>query len=199
MIPTEKKFFRLLEEQADNILKGYEAFQDLFIDYTEIERKVDLVKSFESKGDEIKKKFMDELMSAFITPLDREDLHTICSMLDDGINATEGISQRLILFQVNELSNVMKKQAELLFIATEEIKNAIYELDKGDPLPFCLKIEQLEDKGDILFRNGLAELYNSEDPMKILKNKELIEMLENAIDHWKHLARFIENLTIKTK
>jgi uncharacterized protein Yka (UPF0111/DUF47 family) len=199
MIPTEKKFFRLLEEQAENISLGYEAFHDLFADYTDIEKKVDAVKIFEEKGDVIKKNFMKELMEAFITPLDREDLHTICTMLDDGINYTEGISQRLILFQIEELSDIMVQQAELLYKASVEMKKAIFALDVGDPLPNCEVINELEDEGDILFRKGLAELYNSFDAMKILKQKEVIEMLENAMDHWKHLARFIENLTIKTK
>lgn len=199
MIPTEKKFFRLLEEQVENILQGYEAFHDLFEIYIDVNKKVERVKKFEEKGDILKKKFMKELMEAFITPLDREDLHTICTMLDDGLNYTEGISQRLILFQIDDLSEIMVKQTELLHKEVVEIKKAIYALDVGNPLPNCDAINLLESEGDKLFRRGLAELYDSLDAMKILKQKEIIEMLENALDHWKHLARFIENLTIKTK
>ncbi len=199
MIPTEKKFFRLLEEQVENILQGYNAFHDLFEIYVDVEKKVERVKEFEEKGDIIKKNFMKELMEAFITPLDREDLHTICTMLDDGLNYTEGISQRLILFQIDELSEIMVKQAELLHKEVIEIKKAIYALDVGNPLPHCDAINLIESEGDTLFRRGLAELYDSLDAMKILKQKEIIEMLENALDHWKHLSRFIENITIKTK
>jgi len=87
-IPRETKFFDLFADMANNLTTGARQLRDLLQDYTDVSAGVQRIKGTEHKGDDIAHAVFVKLNSSFITPFDREDIHTLASSLDDVLDYT---------------------------------------------------------------------------------------------------------------
>src|ERR1700692_813211 len=141
LIPRETKFFELFSEMAQNVTVGARQLRDLLQDYTNVASAVQKIKDTEHKGDEIAHAVFIKLNSTFITPFDREDIHTLTSSLDDVLDFVYAAASRLDTYKVAhppaeavELANVVLRQAE-------ELAKAVALLEKGDALlKYCVEI-----------------------------------------------------------
>ena len=94
LLPREEGFFDLFARQAANINEGAEALQKMLEHYTGVPEQVQIVKAFEHEGDEITHAIFTKLNQTFITPFDREDIHELCSQLDDVIDLIDAAGRR---------------------------------------------------------------------------------------------------------
>src|SRR5262249_30426373 len=85
-LPEERGFFDLFDRQAENIHAGAKALLQMLDHYTGVPEQVQSIKAIEHQGDEIAHTVLTKLNQTFITPFDREDLHELCSRLDDVID-----------------------------------------------------------------------------------------------------------------
>src|SRR5437660_7291139 len=79
LIPQEKIFFQLLEQESKNVLAGALAFNDLVQNFDQLADKRDKIKDIEHQGDNIVHSIYDRLIKTFITPIDREDISKLAS------------------------------------------------------------------------------------------------------------------------
>ena len=60
------------------------------------------------------------------------------------------------------------------------------------------RIDELEHEADQVLRRGLASLFDREaDPLVVLRWKDILTRLENAIDSCNAAARVLETIRIK--
>src|SRR5258705_9358710 len=74
LMPKKPIFFVRFSEHADNSLKAARALEDLFKDFTDVDRKVRDIHALEHHGDELTHGIIKTLNETFVTPLDREDI-----------------------------------------------------------------------------------------------------------------------------
>ena len=68
LIPREKIFFQLLEEESKNVLSGAIAFSELIQNFDQLVDKRNRIKDIEHHGDEIVHSNYDRLVKTLITP-----------------------------------------------------------------------------------------------------------------------------------
>jgi len=102
-LPREEGFFDLFAKQAANIHVGAEALYKMLSHYTGVPEQVQIVKAFEHEGDEITHAIFTKLNQTFITPFDREDIHELCSQLDDVIDLIDAAASRFVLYRVDAI------------------------------------------------------------------------------------------------
>ena len=73
-LPKQSRFFFLLHESAMNIQKVSRKFQDLMINFENVDARVGEIKELEEFGDKIIHDITHSLYQTFITPIDREDI-----------------------------------------------------------------------------------------------------------------------------
>jgi len=95
--------------------------------YTGVPEQVQIVKAFEHEGDEITHAILTKLNQTFITPFDREDIHELCSQLDDVIDLIDAAASRFVLYRVD----VVRPGTVELVIHLREDKIRTY--DKKNP------------------------------------------------------------------
>ena len=200
ILPREETFFRMFIELAENINAGAKAMLELLENYVNVEVQVEIVKSLEHKGDNITHAVMKRLDQSFITPFDREDIHELCSQIDDVLDLTDAAASRLVTYRVAAIRPGVAELAKVLLQATAEVVAAVKGLEKHDHiLDHCIEINRLENEGDRLSRALIAQLFDEEkDPVQIIKWKEIIEVLETAIDKCEDVANVIESVTLKS-
>jgi uncharacterized protein Yka (UPF0111/DUF47 family) len=117
-------------------------------------------------------------------PFDREDIHRLTSSLDDVLDYVNAAGMRLRLYRINEPPPVASELAGLIVRQSEELAQGVSLLEQNQRvLEHCVEVHRLENEADRVSRNAIAELFDNEkDPIRLIKMKELYEVLETATD-----------------
>ncbi|MGI6093701.1 MAG: DUF47 family protein [Veillonellaceae bacterium] len=199
----EDEFFKLFSESAKLLRDGAYILNEVMNDHAKIGEKITQMANLEHEADDHNDAIIDKLNQTFITPLDREDIYAMANMLDDGVDAVQGILERMMLYRTGkpsegaiELSRLMADCADEILKAFELLKNI-----KGNQhkiLDHTRKIVVLESEGDRIYRQEVAYLFTSGgDTLEIIKWKEVLENLENALDHYESIADLIRGVVMK--
>jgi uncharacterized protein len=201
LIPQEKHFFDMIEQQSKNVLEGVDALVNMLEHYNEIDKKRDRIKQIENNGDKMVHDIFSELNKTFITPIDREDISKLTSSLDDILDNLEAVSERLIIYEIKKPPKYMLEFAQILRKTTYNVNEGIGLLrnfkEAKQIQTFCKEVNTLENEGDILLRKATAELFTRKDPIEIIKTKELYDDLEAAIDRCEDVADVIGDILVK--
>src|SRR5437899_9126191 len=125
LLPREVGFFRLFAKQAENIVVGAKALQQMLSHYTGVPEQVQTIKAIEHEGDEITHGILTELNQTFITPFDREDIHALSSQLDDVIDLIDAAASRFVLYRVASVKPGTLELSKVLLLATTEVTAAV--------------------------------------------------------------------------
>ncbi len=199
-IPREEKFFDYFADQS-SILKeiaerlaagvsgGHEAMQ----------RESEIIMKLEQRADEINREVFDKLRKTFITPLDPEDIHTLTSRLEDAIDSAYVTARRINVYRPANLSPAMAILAGQLVDITRELDSAVGMLRNGGEVKaHCFRIREIEEEADRSSQDGLMELFSSEtNPIEVIKNKDLIDLLEQTVDICDDVSDILANVIVK--
>lgn len=199
-MPHEETFFNLFAKQADNIHLGAKALQQMLSHYTGVPEQVQNIKAIEHEGDEITHSIFTKLNQTFITPFDREDIHELCSQLDDVIDLIDAAGSRFVLYRVDSVRPGTLDLVKVLVSATSEVSAAVHALETPDSaLKHCIEINRYENESDRICRTLIAQLFEEErDPVQIIKWKEIYEVIETAVDKCEDVANVIEGVILKS-
>jgi predicted phosphate transport protein (TIGR00153 family) len=199
LIPREESFFDLFEEMAGKVQQGADGLLDLLRDYRDIDIKAGRVVDIEHEGDEITHEMIRRLNMTFVTPFDREDIHRLASSLDDVLDHVEAAAEYLQLHRIDSPLPQMLALAEILQQAATTTAVAMPGLRKMKDLDnYWVEINRLENDGDRAYRRTIAELFSGDyKAMDVLKYKDIIEEIEQAIDRLEDVANTIESIVMK--
>ena len=201
IIPQEKHFFDLLEQQADIVLEGAEALLDMVKNFDHVAEKRDKIKDIEHKGDDVVHTIADALNKTFVTPIDHDDISELTSRLDDILDFTEAASHRLWSYEIKTIPPEMIKLTEVIVTSSREINHAVKDLRtlKKNPeiLKHCIEINRLENQADDITHVAVAGLFKKGAAIDIIKLKEIYEYLEEATDKCEDAADLIKDVYMK--
>jgi predicted phosphate transport protein (TIGR00153 family) len=199
LIPREESFFDLFELMGQKVEQGAHELLGLLRDYTDVDRKVGRVLDIEHEGDEVTHEVMHRLNTTFITPFDREDIHGLASDFDDVLDHIEAAAEYLQLHSISQPLPQMGALGETLALAASRTSQAIPLLREMKGLEsYWVEINRLENEGDRFYRRTIAELFSGDyRAMDVLKYKDVIEEIEQAIDRLEDVANTIEGIVLK--
>jgi uncharacterized protein Yka (UPF0111/DUF47 family) len=202
ILPKEFSFFDLFEKHITLTKKASEEFLSLASDMSDIECRVQSLKKLEHEADDVTHQCIENLQKTFITPFDRTEIHLLIKRLDDIIDSIDGAVSRIHLYSIEEIRPEAKELAKVLVAATAEIELALKGLrnmkhaqqikDK------CIAVHGYENQGDAILRSALLRLFKEDQPMLVIKWKEIYERLEKAIDRCEDVADVIEGVIISS-
>jgi predicted phosphate transport protein (TIGR00153 family) len=199
LIPREERFFDMFVDDAANVLAGARILETFFRSYGERERIAAQLQDLEHRGDQISHEIGHKLEETFVTPFDREDIHALISRLDDILDFIEEVADTCILYHITEPTKVASQQAEIIVKQCVELQEALTKLRHFRGLEqHWIEIHRLENEGDQVVRHAIADLFNDGDnPLEIIKWKDVYDLLERAIDACEDAANVIERIVVK--
>ncbi len=203
LFPREENFLPQFVRAAEIIVEAARALDALAADFTDVSLKVAHIKHLEHEGDQVAHQTFGLLSRTWITPIDREDIHSLVKALDDVLDFMDAAANRFVLYKIPEPRPGLKQATELLVQSAEAIRRAMGFL--GDLknskaiLEICVEINRLENEADSLNRISIGALFDSEkDPITLLKWKEIYEVLEEATDRCEDVANVLEQIVLKS-
>lgn len=210
-LPREDHFYDFLEKQATAAHDGAKALSKFATNgATAIETR-DAVQVIEHEGDRFVHEMEEALARTFVTPIDREDLQRLSSELDTVLDLTNGAIRACVMLGVDKPTDAMKQLIDIIVRCTSEMDKAMPKLRKHEyhELVECARrLRKLEKEGDSIFRGAISELFRSEaaggpfregasDARVLIREKTVLEDLENAIDQCDAIADTLANLAVK--
>jgi len=201
IFPKEINFFEMLEKAALNVNRGAISLVEMMDNFGVAEVKAKEIYEAEQEGDMITHEVLRRLNKTFITPLDREDIHSLISRLDDVLDLIWASADRAVLFKLNnplpeaaELAKTLHETTEIITKAINCLKDKKYSYIQE----YCIEINRLENRCDRIFREALVKLFdNIKDPIIVIKWKEVYEHLEDASDKCEDVANILEGIVLK--
>lgn len=199
-LPRQEDFYDLFVDVATRAVEAAGLLTGLLTGKPEdATYHVDAIRKLENECDELTHEVVRRLDRTFITPIDREDIHLLATDLDDVVDRIDAIARRARIFRVGKSPEGVAAMCELVEGIVGELANAITALrDGNDVQPHCIKVKRFEEKGDALYHDMLGKLFDTEtDPIRIIKWKEMFDMLEHTLDESEDVANDLESIVLK--
>lgn len=203
LVPKDKKFFPLFEQASANLILLASTLHDAVnAPKTEREEYFKKIEELEATIEELTHKTHLELSRNFITPFDREDIHSLIKAIDNVADNMHGAASRIRLYQVDKITKSIRKLTEINLEACELIGIGIKELkdmkNHKSIKDTCKKINKLESKADVVFDKAVADIFENEtDAKNVIKYKEVLSALEMASDKCKSVSNVMEQISVK--
>ena len=210
-LPREEHFYDFLEQQAKAAHAGAVAISRFARQETSAQDAREAVQKIEHEGDKIVHEMEEALATTFVTPIDREDLQKLSAELDNVLDLTNGAIRACVMLGVQQPTDAMKRLIEYIVQCTERIDNAIPRLRKHEYsliVATARELRTLEKEADNVYREAISELFRDDsaggpfregatDARVLIREKTVLEDLENAIDACDSIADALTNLAIK--
>lgn len=204
LIPHDEDFFIYFETHAALIVKGAKGLLSFLPDEVNSNEAYRQIKLCEVEADQVARNCVEALHKTFITPIDRAEILRLIATMDDIIDLINDVAKFILLYKILPLKKDSITLIHILIRATESMQLAIKELRKSQKNrsinDHFQKINELEHEGDIVFADALSHLFEQEkDPLTVIKLKDIIEYLEEAINKTDHVAHILEGIILENE
>jgi len=199
LTPQKREFFDLFNQAALNareisrllveLLGGWPGSRELLLD----------IRAAEHEGDRLTHDVIDLLNRTFVTPFDRDDMYRLATVIDDICDHVDEAADDIDAYEVVDVPPRAVEQAEVIHRAAARLHDAVGLLEGfRDSSRQLVAVRELEDEGDRLSREAIAELFRSgADPLTIIRWKDIHEQIEEAIDACENVADVLEAILVK--
>jgi uncharacterized protein len=206
LIPREKRFHSMLDEAAVMVNRAAHKFLEMATKFDNLEDRAQDLKNEEEKCDAVVERIFRDLGVSFITPFDREDIHSLAHRLDDILDNLEETAHRIAVFHVAQATPATVKMARCIVDCCGYLEQAVHltrDLSDNKKILNCLQeIGRLENEADRIYRNADADLFANGhgvlDVLMVVKMREIYSWLEETVDACKQAAHVISEIVIKS-
>ncbi|MEN9330321.1 MAG: hypothetical protein RLZZ484_1509 [Pseudomonadota bacterium] len=208
LLPREGNFFEMFNQHADRIVEAARAFSGLVQNYNDAhlrEKYNQDVDNAERAADRVTHEVNRAIHRTFITPIDREQIHSLINTMDDVADLIQDSAETMALYDVRHMTDEINRLTDLSVRCCERVRDAVKLLDRiAEPataeaaLKTCEEIDKLESDADRVMRSAMSKLFREEpDVREVIKLKAIYELLETITDKCEDVANLIEGIVLE--
>ena len=208
LLPKEGNFFELFNQHADRIVEAASAFSLLVAHYGDLplrEKYAKDVDNAERAADRVTEEVNRLIHTTFITPIDREQIHSLINQMDDVADLLQDAAETMALYDIHHLTDEVKRLTELAVKCCQRVQAAVRLLGKVTEqnvaeatLKTCDEIDQLESDADRVMRSAMSKLFREEEDVReLIKLRAIYELLETVTDKCEAVATQIEGIVLE--
>ena len=208
LLPREGNFFEMFNQHADRIVEAARAFTQLVMNYNDVHLREQYnrdVDNAERAADRVTHEVNKMVHKTFITPIDRDQIHTLINTMDDVADLIQDTAETMALYDVRHMTEEITRLTDISVKCCERVKEAVGLLGKiTDPgcaeaaLKTCEEIDRLESDADRVMRSAMSKLFREQpDVLEVIKLKAIYELLETITDKCEDVANVVEGIIIE--
>lgn len=198
----ETDFFALFSEGLSysvNAAKQLKlGFADGVVDFSEMSK----IKDIEHEGDKFLHRAFSLIDKAFITPIDRMDIVELIKSIECITDSIDSLTNHIYMLRIVSLDEYVKRFIDLVERSCEklgQITPLLHDVKKNSKKinENIVAVNQIEEEGDQIFKESMRALFvPGNDPINIIKMKEIYEHFEDVLDKCEDAADLIEKILI---
>ena len=165
----------------------------------------DVVRSMhdiEQAADEKNHEISDALLTAFITPIEREDIDLLSDCLDIVVDRIEGVVHRMYFCNIQDIRPPALELAGKIVAACDEMRKLVEEFPQfkrnKSLREHIIAINTIEEEADELFIKSMRTLHTTEtDPIAVIAWRDVYTFLEYCADSCEHVAEAVDAIVMK--
>jgi uncharacterized protein len=200
LLPRDEKFFDLFHQHVRILCQSSQLLlSGLKSGYTGICGISRQMEALEHNGDEVIHEIFSRLQSTFITPFDPEDIQTLATSLDNVLDSIEDATFRIVAYRLDPIPEAAVQLGQMIDDSCRALARAMASLrDRKPVMDDCIEVNRLENEADAVERTQVGNLFGSNmDPLTLMKQKELFEILEQTTDFCEDVADVLQNVAVK--
>jgi uncharacterized protein len=201
LTPQKKEFFDLYSQASANAREIARLLCELVEGWPGSRPLLPAIRDAEHEGDRLTGEVIGLLNRTFVTPFDRDDMFRLATVIDDVCDHVDEAADNIDLYEVKAVPPLAVEQARVVYRAASELHDALELLEGfGDSKRQLGAVRQLEDEGDRLSRQAVADLFRSgADPLTVIRWKDIHEQIEEAVDACENVADVLEAILVKNR
>jgi len=208
LLPREGNFFELFNQHAERIVQAAHAFAKLVANYGDLNLRDQYTREVEDAehlADKVTREVNRLIHSTFITPIDREQIHTLINTMDDVADLIQDSAETMALYDIRHMTEEISRLTDVSVRCCERVKEAVGLLAKLSDsntaeaaLKTCEEIDRLESDADRVMRSAMSKLFREEpDVREVIKLKAIYELLETITDKCEDVANVVEGIVLE--
>jgi predicted phosphate transport protein (TIGR00153 family) len=204
-LPKDKVFFSLFEQASGNLESLAGKLVELVneSDYNKRSTLVKNMKDLENENDKLTHTIFVELGKNFITPFDREDIHSLATALDDIADYIYATAKKINFYKIEPTNDQgIKKMADAIKESVLSVNSAVIELRNlkniQKVVECVIKINGIENQVDDIFDLSIENLFENETDIKtLIKKREIYQVMEEVTDKCEDAGNVMESIVVK--
>ena len=200
----DEKYYDMFVEMVDYSCQAAEYLKEIINNYDPDKIKDHLKKmhEIEHEGDLKRHNMTKSLAKEFITPIEREDIMEMADAIDTVTDKIEDVALRLYMFNIQEIREDAKKNADVIVKCTEALREALKEFHNFKKSKIILEklveINSLEEEADQLYIMAVRHLFKSvEDGITAASWNQVFHYMEDVCDSCEDASNVIESVIMK--
>ncbi|AYY15675.1 DUF47 family protein [Actinobacteria bacterium YIM 96077] len=192
-------FYDLFTAAALNLRDGVRVLSEALAPDADRAALVPRLKDIEHAGDEHTHDIVRRVNSGAKTPFHRDDIYRLAGGIDDVLDDVEAALDLMVLYRIKEMPTGIAAVVDVLDRAADLTAEAMPRLRTANELTkYWIEINRLENEADQTYRRLLAHIFSGEyDALTVHKLKDVIEILESAVDGFERVANIVEQIALK--
>lgn len=199
--PKNTIFFDKFEDAANTCNKIAILLNDVVVNGL-TDDKIIKARTLKHRGSNLERETIALLNSTFVTPIDREDIQLLASMLR---KISKKIGQAILtmnVYNIEKYTEELIQQAETVLQASKElirIVGMLKTLSKTKEITESREVmKEIETLGDEVHYRALSKLFSGEfDSLEVIKLRDIYKILESAMDKCNAVSDVILNIALK--
>ena len=204
-LPKDRVFYTLFESASANLETLAKKLVQVVneADYNKRAVIIKEMEDLEHQNDILTHNIFLELGRNFITPIDREDIHSLASALDDIADYMYASAKKMNFYKVDPTTDSgIQKTADAILLAVLAVNEAVVELrnlkNTQKIIECVIKINSIENSADDLFDLSIEKLFDSDvDAKELIKKREIYQVMEIVTDKCEDAGNVIESIVVK--
>ncbi len=208
LLPREGNFFEMFNAHGGHIADGARAFQAMVQNYADETLRLKYaaeVDAAEKQADRITAEVNRLLHKTFITPIDREQIHSLINAMDDILDLLQDTSEVMSLYDLTSVSDDVLRLGEISVKCCDRVQHVVSLLPKLSQasvaeaaLKTCEEIDRLESDADRVMRSAMSKLFRDNiEVRELIKLKAVYEHLESISDRCEDVANIVEGIVLE--
>ena len=202
LMPRDTVFFDLFEGLSKHVVSSSGHLHKLALSFPNIQGDIARIRQEEHEADQLAHQALDRLDRTFITPFDREDIHTLVGELDTIVDNINALAKRLSHYPIQSMESAFVKQTEILMQAAVALSEAVHRLrhtrKMHDLAEKIIEVHRLENIGDDNHLAAISRLFDgTHDALHVMKWREFYTYIESAIDGCEDVTNVLERIVLK--
>lgn len=198
ILPEDRTFFDLFDEMAELIEESSSLLVRLTGDLSGGPSPCREIRALEHRGDEVTRSIYERLNQSLITPLEPEEIARLAPAMDDVLDRIDRLAHQISNYGILERSEELSEFARLIAASSREIRGGISGLrDLGDLEAVQARSREINrfwNQGRDLLSCAVPKLFQSRDPVHIIKHKDVFEHMESILEKCNDLGHVLDDI-----